>query len=463
MRVAQVKRFVVSDHPLPWLLPLVAILLVFTVYPLIYNIWLSFHEYVPRKRALEYVGTQNWVQLWNDARFWQSLTITFIYFAVALAFELVLGMAIALLLDNDGFGFGFLRGVLTMTLVIPPAIAGMMFLLMQDPQFGVISYFLQWIGLLDPARPILATASTALAGVLLPEIWQWTPFMVLIFLAGLRALPREPYEAAMIDGASSLQIFRRITLPMMAKVIAIAVLIRGIDLFRGFGERGSAILALRDGFYAFDFKTGTAERIVETQPGELRPRLNDGKVDRQGRFVAGSMDFQESEPVGKLFRLDPDLSLHVLDSGIICSNGPCFSPDGETLYFADSFKKTIYAYAYDPATGSVRSRRVFTTFEGLRGYPDGATVDAEGYVWSVEVYSGRLIRCDPSGVIDRIIGLPVNSTTSISFGGPDLDIAYVTSMARPHANAYHREREAGFVFAVHGLGVRGIEEPRFRG
>jgi multiple sugar transport system permease protein len=234
VRVAQVKRFVVSDHPLPWLLPLVAILLVFTVYPLIYNIWLSFHEYVPRKRALEYVGTRNWVQLWNDARFWQSLTITFIYLAVALAFELVLGMAIALLLDNDGFGFGFLRGVLTMTLVIPPAIAGMMFLLMQDPQFGVISYFLQWIGLLDPARPILATASTALAGVLLPEIWQWTPFMVLIFLAGLRALPREPYEAAMIDGASSLQIFRRITLPMMAKVIAIAVLIRGIDLFRVF-------------------------------------------------------------------------------------------------------------------------------------------------------------------------------------------------------------------------------------
>ncbi len=180
MQAAQVRRFVISDHPLPWLLPLVAILLVFTVYPLFYNIWLSFHEYAPRRRALEYVGTRNWVQLWEDARFWQSLTITFVYFAVALAIELVLGMAIALLLDSDGFGFGFLRGLLTMTLVIPPAIAGMMYLLMEDPQFGVISYFLQWTGLLDPAHPILATASTALAGVLLPEIWQWTPFMVLI-------------------------------------------------------------------------------------------------------------------------------------------------------------------------------------------------------------------------------------------------------------------------------------------
>ena len=234
MTVAQVRRMSVSDSPIPWLLPLVALLLVFTVYPLIYNIWLSFHEYVPRRRALEYVGLSNWAQLWEDARFWQSLTITFVYFAVALAIELALGMAIALLLDSDGFGFGFLRGLLTMTLVIPPAIAGMMYLLMEDPQFGVISYFLQWTGLLDPAHPILATASTALAGVLLPEIWQWTPFMVLIFLAGLRALPPEPYEAAMIDGASQWQIFRRITLPMMSKVIAIAVLIRGIDLFRVF-------------------------------------------------------------------------------------------------------------------------------------------------------------------------------------------------------------------------------------
>lgn len=228
-------------------------------------------------------------------------------------------------------------------------------------------------------------------------------------------------------------------------------------------EKGGAILSLRDGFYAFDFKTGTAERIVETQPGELRPRLNDGKVDRQGRFVAGSMDFQESEPVGKLFRLDTDLSVHVLDTGIICSNGPCFSPDGGTLYFADSFRKTIYAYVYDTRTGEVRSRRVFTTFERLRGYPDGATVDAEGFVWSAEVYSGRLVRFDPSGVIDRIVGLPVNSTTSVTFGGPDLDIAYVTSMARPFEHEYHREREAGFLFAIHGLGVRGIEEPRFKG
>jgi sugar lactone lactonase YvrE len=228
-------------------------------------------------------------------------------------------------------------------------------------------------------------------------------------------------------------------------------------------RRGGAVLSLKSGFHFLDFETGGVTRINETQPGELRSRLNDGKVDRRGRFLAGSMDFEERDPVGVLFRLDPDLTLSRLDTGIICSNGPCWSPDGQTLYFADSAKRVIYAYGYDMERGEVRSRRVFTTFEKLRGLPDGATVDAEGCVWSVEVYSGRLIRFDPMGVVDRIVGLPVQSTTSITFGGADLDVAFVTSMARPMGNEYHREREAGCLFAVHGLGVRGLPEPRFAG
>jgi L-arabinonolactonase len=228
-------------------------------------------------------------------------------------------------------------------------------------------------------------------------------------------------------------------------------------------RNGGAVLALRSGFFTFDFATGKVELIHETQPGELRPRLNDGKVDRQGRFIAGSMDFQESSGVGKLFCLDTDLSVRTLDQDIICSNGPCFSPDGRTFYFADTGRRVIYAYDYDPDVGKVRSRRVFASFEQLRGFPDGATVDEEGYLWSVEVYSGRLIRFDPMGVVDRIVGLPVQSTTSLTFGGANLDIAYVTSMARPMNGQYHREHEAGCLFAISGLGVRGLPEPRFAG
>ena len=223
-----------GDSAMPWLLPLIAELVVFTIYPLFYNIWLSFHEYAPLKRRLVPVGWENWAALWVDQRFWDSLTVTFTYFFVLLAVQVVLGMGLALLLDSDQPGFGFLRAILTLTLVIPPAITGMMFLLIEDPEFGVLTYVLEGVGILDGTAPILATPSTALAGIMLADIWQWTPFMVLIFLAGLRSLPQEPYEAAMLDGASGWQIFRRITLPLMSKVIAVAVLIRGIDLFRAF-------------------------------------------------------------------------------------------------------------------------------------------------------------------------------------------------------------------------------------
>ncbi|NHT75751.1 carbohydrate ABC transporter membrane protein 1 (CUT1 family) [Rhizobium sp. PP-F2F-G38] len=234
MSIAQVKRIAISDSPWPWLLPLVALLVVFTVYPLIYNIWLSFHEFVPKQRVLKYVGMANWIQLVNDGRFWGALGVTFLYFFIALTVEIILGMSVAMLLDAELPGFAALRAILSMTLVIPPAIAGMMFLLMEDSQFGVLSYFLGQLGLLDKSTPILGTSSLALLGVLVAEIWQWTPFMVLIFMAGLRSLPAEPYEAASIDGASSFQMFRRLTLPMMSRVIAVAVLLRGIDLFRVF-------------------------------------------------------------------------------------------------------------------------------------------------------------------------------------------------------------------------------------
>ncbi|MEZ5934084.1 MAG: SMP-30/gluconolactonase/LRE family protein [Alphaproteobacteria bacterium] len=228
-------------------------------------------------------------------------------------------------------------------------------------------------------------------------------------------------------------------------------------------EAGGAVVALRNGFHRLDFDSGEVEPIGDPEAGIRRARLNDGKVDRQGRFLAGSMDYEERDPICGLYRLDPDLTITRLESEIIVSNGPCWSPDGGTFYFADSVKRAIYAYDYDIERGDLLSRRLFASFETLRGFPDGATVDEEGCVWSVEVFSGRLIRFTPDGVIDRIVGLPVSSTTSVSFGGADLDIAYVTSMARPLGGVMPAEREAGAVFAIHGLGVRGLPEPRFKG
>jgi L-arabinonolactonase len=229
-------------------------------------------------------------------------------------------------------------------------------------------------------------------------------------------------------------------------------------------EGGGAIVSLRNGFHALDLDSGAVTPIADPERDRLRTRLNDGKVDRQGRFVAGYMDYEEGLPIASLWRLDPDFSVSRLDDGIIVSNGPCFSPDGRTLYFADSRARCIYAYDYDTASGCVLSRRIFTTFEEhLRGWPDGATVDAEGFVWSAEVFGGRLVRFAPDGTIDRLVGMPVDSITSVMFGGADLDILYVTSMARPFRGLPRKEREAGGLFAVHGLGVRGLPEPRFAG
>jgi L-arabinonolactonase len=230
-------------------------------------------------------------------------------------------------------------------------------------------------------------------------------------------------------------------------------------------EGGGAVVALRDGFYTLDFATGACRKLVDPDPGKPRIRMNDGKVDRQGRFVAGYMDYEERDPLCSLFRLDPGGKAEKLDDGIVCSNGPCWSPDGRTFYFADTYTRDIWAYDYDIETGSVSNRRTFCAFPafGLKGLPDGATVDAEGFVWSVSVYEGKLVRFAPDGRLDRIVGLPVESTTSLSFGGPDLDVAYVTSMARAVNGVRPREREAGGLFAVYGLGVRGLPEPRFKG
>ena len=158
--------------------------------------------------------------------------MTLTYTLVCLVVQVVLGMAIALLLDTERRGYGLLRSLMILPLVVPPAVTGLMFLLMEDAQFGVLSYYLKQLGIIDPDNPLLANNSTALIGVMLADIWQWTPFMVLIFLAGLRALPKEPYEAAAIDGASAIQAFRLITLPLLSRVIAVAVLLRSIDLFR---------------------------------------------------------------------------------------------------------------------------------------------------------------------------------------------------------------------------------------
>ncbi|MCZ6665627.1 MAG: SMP-30/gluconolactonase/LRE family protein [Gammaproteobacteria bacterium] len=236
-------------------------------------------------------------------------------------------------------------------------------------------------------------------------------------------------------------------------------------------KNGHAVLALDDGFYFFDFDSGALELIEKIDPDQTRSRLNDGKVDRRGRFLAGGMDDLEESQICGLWRLDPDLTVTQLDDGIICSNGPCWSPDDRSFYFADTFQQVMWAYDYDIEAGTLSNKREFASTRDEAGFFDGSTVDAEGCVWNALVIGGDLIRYAPDGSEERRIGMPVKNITSVNFGGDKLDEIYVTSMARVRHPATHEhftkeirpQFGAGSLFRIKGLGIQGLPEPRFGG
>ncbi|MCW6506915.1 SMP-30/gluconolactonase/LRE family protein [Lichenifustis flavocetrariae] len=224
-----------------------------------------------------------------------------------------------------------------------------------------------------------------------------------------------------------------------------------------------AVVSLQRGFHLLDFKSGDVTPIHDPEPEFTDNRINDGKVDKRGRFVAGSMDTMEQGANGGLYSLATDFKVTKLDSNIVCSNGPCWSPDGRTFYFADTWSGEIWAYDYDLSTGGVSNRRTFAKVNTSGGgAADGATVDAEGCVWSALVYDGKLVRYTPEGRVERTIDMPVKKVTSVMFGGPNLDILFVTSMAKPPLPRFPGDGVLrGSLFAIHDLGIRGIPEPRF--
>lgn len=223
-------------------------------------------------------------------------------------------------------------------------------------------------------------------------------------------------------------------------------------------EKGGLVVALQSGFHFFDPATGKWAPIVDPEAHLPGNRFNDGKPDRQGRFWAGSMDDAEKAASGGLYRLDADFTCKRLVDGIICSNSLCWSPDGRAMYYADSWAHTIWAWDFEPASGEVANRRIFVQRPKEEGAPDGATVDAEGGVW-VAYWGGWCVkRFDPAGKLERSVTLPVAQPTCPAFGGPDLDICYVTSAAiggKP-------QPQSGGIFAFRP-GVKGIAEATFKG
>lgn len=232
---------------------------------------------------------------------------------------------------------------------------------------------------------------------------------------------------------------------------------------------GGAVVTLRSGIHFLDLDSGALE-LVHPLPDPPPHVFNDGKVDRRGRFVIGAStaNFAAPGPDGGLWRLDPDRSLTRLDGGIHFSNGPCWSPDGATLYFSDSWLNTVYAYDYDLETGTAANRRVFANTAGLGGLPDGATVDADGLYWVAVFRAGLIAAYRPDGTLERTIAMPVKLVSSVAFGGPALDRLYVTTIAHDVTDAAQggdggAEADAGSLYVIEGLGARGLAEPDFAG
>ena len=227
-------------------------------------------------------------------------------------------------------------------------------------------------------------------------------------------------------------------------------------------EQGRLVCGLADGIWMLDLASGAFEPVFRPDPVNPAIRFNDGKTDRQGRFLCGSMGVH-AEPVGTLWRVGERGAARALVGGIRISNALCFSPDGRVMYFADSLERRIRAYDYGAGEEGLGEARVFADTAGWDSGPDGATVDAEGCVWTCLVRAGRIARFTPQGALDRLIDAPTDLPSSLAFGGPGLDTLFVTSIRDSGSGrAVSKHPRGGCLHALTGLGVRGIAETPFR-
>lgn len=232
-----------------------------------------------------------------------------------------------------------------------------------------------------------------------------------------------------------------------------------------FRRGGGCVLATKYGFALWDTQTQALTFSQNPEDGQLYRRFNDGAVDCRGRFWAATMSEQEEkhEPSGVLYRLDPDGSVHKMETGLIIPNGIGWSPDNTVMYFTDSARRIIYRYDFDQITGVITHRRTFVSTSEEQGVPDGLVVDSEGYVWSVYWGGEKVIRYTPDGEIERVIAVPVLQPSSCAFGGKNLDELYITSAQKGLSDAQRRKYPlSGDIFRAK-ISIKGLEKFQFNG
>jgi len=215
-------------------MPSLLVLFLITLFPFGYSIYVSLFEYDITKPYLgfEFNSGQNYISLFLSDRFWNALRVSFSYTLAVVTLEVVFGLGIALLLNRELKGRSLIQTIILLPTTITPVVVGLIWRLLYHPQFGLVDYLLSLFGI--PTVFWTADPLLALPAVIIIDVWEWTPFVAIVLLSGLMSLPKEPFEAALVDGASGLQIFRNLTLPLMLPTIGIATMFRTIDAFRTF-------------------------------------------------------------------------------------------------------------------------------------------------------------------------------------------------------------------------------------
>src|SRR5512139_2873163 len=230
-----------------------------------------------------------------------------------------------------------------------------------------------------------------------------------------------------------------------------------------FRERGGFVVALRSGVWFADPSGTLTHRVAVAPYDPTHHRFNDGRCDRQGRFFAGSMDERRAANTAALWRLDPDLRFTQVLDDMMVSNGLAWSPDGRTMYHADTPTHAVRAYDYDVATGTPSNPRVLARWTAETDRPDGATVDAEGCYWSAFYRGGKVVRISPRGEVLAAYPLPAMCPTMCALGGPDLRTLYVTTARQERSDdELARLPQSGGLFAMR-VDVPGLPEVAFAG
>jgi len=212
--------------------PAMITLFIVVIFPIIYNIYMSFSKWKIGLGSPKFIGLQNYIDAFSDPRFWNGLKVMFLFSGLSLSLEIVLGLLIAVYFNKEFKGSNFIQTIYIFPFAATPVAIALIWRIMLNPQIGVLNYFLSLFGL--PGSLWISDARTVIISLVLVDVWKWTPMITLIVLAGLKSLPKDPYEAAIIDGANAFHVFSYITLPLIRPVLITALTLRSLDNLKEF-------------------------------------------------------------------------------------------------------------------------------------------------------------------------------------------------------------------------------------